>query len=232
MSAGEATADAPGPLQRPRPDGSDIRKIGAAEVPAVARSLAQAFYDDPQFAWIVPRDAVRMARLEHGFDTFTRRIWLEHDECYALESLAGAAMWLPPGAWHLGLFEQLALLPAIAATLRRDLPRFLRGLTFIESRHPREPEHWYLPAIGVAPAWQGRGFGAALLRGMLGRFDGEGLPAYLEASTPRSRALYERHGFRVMEECRIAPSAPPLWRMWREPGAGAAHSPAPSFEGA
>ena len=74
---------------------------------------------------------------------------------------------MPPNTWHVGLLDQLRLLPATVRDLRRDTPRLLRALTFIEKKHPREPEHWYLPMIGVAPAWQGRGYGAALLRPVL-----------------------------------------------------------------
>jgi len=146
-----------------------------------------------------------------------RRIWLRHNECYAHEQLIGAALWLPPGTWHMGLLEQLQLLPPVAANLRFDTPRLLRALSFIESKHPREPDHWYLPVVGVAPAWQGRGFGAALLSGVLRRCDEERTAAYLEASTQRNCALYERHGFKVTEECRYAKGGPPLWRMWRDP---------------
>jgi hypothetical protein len=52
---------------------------------------------------------------------------------------------------------------------------------------------------------------------MLSRCDEQGLPAYLEASSPRNRALYERHGFEVTEELKLPRSGPPLWLMWREP---------------
>jgi hypothetical protein len=55
------------------------------------------------------------------------------------------------------------------------------------------------------------------MRPVLERCDRDRVPAYLEASSPRNRALYERHGFEVMEECRYADDGPPLWRMWREP---------------
>ncbi len=48
--------------------------------------------------------------------------------------------------------------------------------------------------------------------------DAEGIPAYLEASTVRSRALYERHGFEVTGEFNFPSGGPPLWQMWREPG--------------
>jgi GNAT superfamily N-acetyltransferase len=108
-----------------------------------------------------------MHRLERGFMTFMGRVWLPHDEAYTHERLIGAAVWMPPNTWHLGPLAQLRLLPAIARTLRADTPRLLTALNFLEKKHPREPAHWYLPIIGVAPAWQGRGYGAALLRGML-----------------------------------------------------------------
>src|SRR5205807_200526 len=123
---------------------------------------------------------------------------LPHDESYTHDQLIGGALWMPPGTWHVGLGTQLRLMPATIGVLRGDTTRLLRALSFIERRHPRSPGHWYLPAIGVASAWQGRGFGAALLAPVLGRCDREGTPAYLEASTPRNRALYERHGFEVI----------------------------------
>ena len=47
--------------------------------------------------------------------------------------------------------------------------------------------------------------------------DAGGTPAYLQASTPRSRTLYERLGFEVVEELRLPRSGPAIWPMWREP---------------
>jgi GNAT superfamily N-acetyltransferase len=210
------TTSAPELHDRPQPDGSDVRKMTVSDVGVVAHSLADAFYDDPHFRWIIRDDAKRMQRLERGFATFVRRVWLPQDESYTLESFAGAALWMPPGTWHMSPLAQLRLLPAVVRDLRGDSLRLLRALTFLEKKHPHEP-HWYLPLIGVTPAWQGRGYGAALLRPMLERCDAERQPAYLEASTARNLTLYERHGFEVVEECRYAKDGPPLWRMWRQP---------------
>jgi GNAT superfamily N-acetyltransferase len=207
----------PAATDRPRPDGGDIRKMTVGEAEPAARALARAFYEDPHFRWIVPDDTTRMQRLERGFETFIRRIWLPPDESYVHERGIGAALWMPPGTLHMGPLDQLRLLPAIARDLRGDTVRLLRAFSYTERKHPRSPAHWYLPAIGVAPAWQGRGFGAALLRPVLERCDRERLPAYLEASTARNRALYERNGFEVVDEGRYAKDGPPLWLMWREP---------------
>jgi ribosomal protein S18 acetylase RimI-like enzyme len=212
---------------RPRPDGSDIRKIANADIAPVAAALARAFCSDPHFCWIVRDDTQRMQMLERGFELFIRRVWLPPDEGYTTDRYAGAALWMPPQTWHLGLIAQLRLLPGTIRRIRANTPRLLKALTFIERKHPRNPSHWYLPIVGVAPAWQGRGYGSALLGPILRRCDEQGQPAYLEASTPRNRALYERHGFEVIEECRYARDAPPLWPMWREP-ADRGHTESPS----
>jgi ribosomal protein S18 acetylase RimI-like enzyme len=124
---------------------------------------------------------------------------------------------MPPGTWRVSLLDQLRLAPGLVGSMRGDSLRLLKGFTFIERNHPHEPPHWYLAMVGVAPAWQGRGYGTAVMRPVLERSDAERLPAYLEASTARNVALFERNGFQVVEECRYAKDGPPLWRMWREP---------------
>jgi predicted N-acetyltransferase YhbS len=87
----------------------------------------------------------------------------------------------------------------------------------MDAKHPKGPPHWYLAVMGVAPEWQGRGLGSQLMHPGFDEIDGAGVPAYLEASTPRSRALYERHGFRVTGEMNLPAGGPPIWLMWREP---------------
>jgi GNAT superfamily N-acetyltransferase len=89
-------------------------------------------------------------------------------------------------------------------------------MALMDAHHPHEP-HFYLPIIGVDPAWQGQGVGSALLQPVLERADLEGMPAYLEATTDRNRALYERHGFDVRDIVYMPGGGPPLWLMWREP---------------
>jgi hypothetical protein len=44
-----------------------------------------------------------------------------------------------------------------------------------------------------------------------------GAPWILNASSPRSRDLYLRHGFAVLSEFRLPFGGPPLWRMRRAP---------------
>lgn len=83
-------------------------------------------------------------------------------------------------------------------------------------RDVREP-HYYVRDVGVLPEAQGRGLGTALLRPTLDLCDRNGLPAYLEASSARNALLYERLGFQLTAELRVA-GGPPLRLMLRPPG--------------
>lgn len=212
----DVTVDPAGMPIRPQPDGSDIRKALPLELPGIVEAVAASFYEDPIFKWITPDDRQRLRKLERGFSLFARRVWFPQNETYTTDRLIGAAFWMPPGTWHLSMAKQLSMLPAMIAILRGgDLLRLLRVLSAIEAKHPHE-QHYYLPVIGIRPEWHGRGFGTALLRAVLDRCDAEALPAYLEASSPRNRDLYQRHAFEVIEEMRVGDS-PPLWPMWRKP---------------
>jgi GNAT superfamily N-acetyltransferase len=83
--------------------------------------------------------------------------------------------------------------------------------------HPTHTAHEYLMFIAVAPALAGQGLGTALLTHALDRLDREARPAYLEASSARSRALYERVGFRLAGAPLTLPGGPPMYPLWRAP---------------
>jgi ribosomal protein S18 acetylase RimI-like enzyme len=85
----------------------------------------------------------------------------------------------------------------------------------MEEQHPHAP-HEYLWFLGVHPAWQGHGIGAALLNAVLDRLDTEDTAAYLEATSPDNVRLYLRHGFEITGVINAHGGAP-LWQMWREP---------------
>jgi GNAT superfamily N-acetyltransferase len=201
------------------PAAKQIRKATRDDVPRLALALARAFDEDPPMRWFLPDDERRVGQARLMFDVMLRRLHLMRDACYTTDDVVGGALWVPPGAWRLGFFQQVTLLPSMLRVFGRGLGRAQRGLAVMDSRHPREP-HYYLDSLGVAPEWQGRGLGSALIQPILELCDREGLPAYLNAGSSRSRNLYVRHGFKVTQEFRLPEGGPPLWRMWREPVRG------------
>ncbi|MFI5008766.1 MAG: GNAT family N-acetyltransferase [Solirubrobacterales bacterium] len=196
-----------------------VSRAAPADVSNVAQTLGRAFHVDPVFTWLLAEDPGHLRILTRYFELFLNKVWIEQQETYTTVDSVAAAVWCLPRQWHIGVRTLLGLAPASVGVFGRHLPRVLRALAMVESKHPRLP-HYYLAFVGVDPQWQGRGLGTAVLAPVLERCDREAMPAYLEASTPRSRALYERHGFAVTEELTFAKNAPPVWRMWREPRGG------------
>ncbi len=188
-----------------------LRKAAPADLDALARRLADAFYDDPVFSWLIPDERRRRARLRRFYAIELRHVGFARGRVWTCAELVGAAITAPPGAWRMPPGAALAQGPVFG----RHLARAARLLAAMEWRHPREP-HYYVAHIGVAPNAQGMGLGSRLLGPTLERCDRERLPVYLEASNERSAALYERLGFRHTRELRVGAS-PPLWLMWREP---------------
>ena len=69
----------------------------------------------------------------------------------------------------------------------------------------------------MRPEHHGQGIGSALLRGKLRELDQAGSAAYLEASSLRNAALYERLGFERRPVTLDLPDGPSLYPMWRKP---------------
>jgi ribosomal protein S18 acetylase RimI-like enzyme len=187
------------------------------DILAVAGTLARAFANNPGMGWALPDPRTRPGRLERNFATLLSHLWQPAGECVTTVRRDGAALWMPPGTWHISIPAQIRLLPRLTAAVRGDIGRLLRWSAITERKHPTDP-HWYLVVLGVDPSLQGRGFGSHLMAPALERCDRERVPAYLETDTARNVALYERHGFEVTERFNLpGGTEPPIWLMWREP---------------
>ena len=96
--------------------------------------------------------------------------------------------------------------------------RFDMYMNYADKLHKRHaPEsHWYLWAIGVDAASQGRGIGGKLLEAVLMRASGEGTACYLETGSERNVRFYEKHGFEVVGEGRVPGLGAQTWAMLRK----------------
>lgn len=194
------------------------RRAVADEEAGLARTFAAAFAEDPVLGWLLPEERTRAERLRRFFTIELRHMAFARGTVWTSDGLPGAAMCMPPGAWQLPPRVALAQAPAFGRAFGRRLPIATALQAAMELRHERRA-HWYVLAVGVRPEHQGRGLGTALLSPTLARCDRERLPAYLEASSERSAALYERLGFEHVRELRLG-SSPPLWLMLRPPRDG------------
>jgi GNAT superfamily N-acetyltransferase len=197
--------------------GVAIRTAGEGDRELVVRLLDEAFQDDPVSGWVFPGAEDRRANHPGLMAAFTD-IVLAAGRIDLTEDGSACALWLSmPADDHDGDVEDDD--PAqLRQAVDPDNERIEAIGRLTAAIHPSGRAHEYLWMIGVAPGRQGEGLGTALIESVLDRCDREGLPAYLEASSARSRRLYERLGFELAGPVLDLPEGgPTMWPMWREP---------------
>jgi GNAT superfamily N-acetyltransferase len=193
----------------------DVREATAANVPDVAAVLADAFVTDPVYSWLLPGRLRLRTRLRTMFAVeIDQYVLRQGGTVWTTYGYDGAVTTLPPGAWQMPTsFTGTEALRWIRAFGTR-LALAARVQRTAERCHLLEP-HFYVRAVGVRTSLQGQGIGSALMQPTLHRAYAAGLPTYIEASSPRSAALYERLGFRHIELLALPDGGPPLWLMQR-----------------
>ncbi|MGH6735267.1 MAG: GNAT family N-acetyltransferase [Methyloceanibacter sp.] len=188
----------------------DVKTATKAEMDQCVALIALAFNSDPAARWLY-KDA------DAFLENFPRLVRIlggaafDHGSAHIIEG-AAAALWMPPGVQPDE--EALAALVESTAPASQHTAVFAMFEQMSEA-HPQEP-HWYLPMIGTDPARQGQGYGSALLSHALSNCDAQGTLAYLEATSPRSARLYQRHGFEPVGTIQ-AGDGPPITPMLRKP---------------
>jgi ribosomal protein S18 acetylase RimI-like enzyme len=177
----------------------------------VLSTILLGFSADPLVRWLYPQasDYVHSVPV---FDAFCGGA-IEQGTAYRTGNFEGAALWFPPGFGPDMVKLSELLTNTISESVLEDVFRVFEAMGGL---HPDEA-HWYLPVIGVDPAHQGAGMGAALMKHALQIIDAQGLPACLESSNPRNISLYQRHGFEIVDSIQFggSPVVTPMYRAAR-----------------
>jgi ribosomal protein S18 acetylase RimI-like enzyme len=194
-----------------------LYRIGRKDVPEVSAVLRAAFEQHPLTAYFMPDEHKRERQSSAIYD-FSVKYGILYGEVYSpTERVEGVAIWYHSSDKSYNAFR------AVRAGMMRIFLAFDRGsleklrflihtLDEIQERLLPVP-HWFLSFLAVHPEHQGRGHGGTMLKHMLARIDDEGQPSYLEALGEENVGLYERYGFRVVEEIEFAGQK--LWAMVR-----------------
>jgi GNAT superfamily N-acetyltransferase len=206
------TTIAPGPAS-PAPG---LITGGAGDIDVLSQVIAQAFFALPPSRWLIPDPAARREVFPSYF-----RIHVEHAVAtgivHTTPDRTAAALWLPIGADPPGpppgYGERLAAVTGCWSG------RFTSFDTALDRHHPAGAAHHHLAILAVCPGKQGQGTGTLLLRAHHTVLDRDGIPAYLEAATQRTRRFYQRHGYvlRPNGPIRLPDGGPLMWPMWRPP---------------
>jgi ribosomal protein S18 acetylase RimI-like enzyme len=189
---------------------ADVKACTESDQDRVIATIELAFSTDPVVRWAYSEPHQFLSHFPRFAQAFAGRAF-QNGTAHYVGEFAGAALWLPPGVNPDEDSLTSVLFQSISGEKQEDVMAILEQMG---SYHPSEP-HWYLPMIGVDPAYQGKGYGSALLRHALANCDRSHGLAYLESSNPRNIPLYERHGFRIVGEIQ-AGSSPTIYPMVRD----------------
>jgi len=191
----------------------EIVRLRDDQVREAADVLARAFHDDPAWVWMLPDERRRATLLPWlfrvGFEVTDADVWTTDGQ------VRGCARWLPPGRAVMRVAPTLRALLTTPLRLRDATTRFLAYGRAVESMRNRVAPgpHWYLAGIGVDPAEQRHGVGAALMQPGLDGAARSRVPAVLLTNSKRNLGFYEAHGFEVVAEGSTPERGPHAWAM-------------------
>ena len=164
-------------------------------------ALVDSLWSDPFYASLV-RDAssepARRDALARYFDYSLSEGARLGRRVIAPGPAAGAAIWTLPQDPAVSAAESAAKQAFIAEAMgAAALETWRRIIGFMEPRAAGvvDGSAWYLSILGVAPAAQGHGVGAALVGQTLREADAASVECYLETFDDRNPRFYERLGF-------------------------------------
>jgi len=206
-----------------------IVKLSSAESTEATKMLAEAFYDSPLFRWAFPAQEIRGDIWQTLFSAILDdAVQFGRLEIAYRDKMLGLLIWYPPGSYPLSWFRMLRGLPKylrITLTSPFGVFKLFRAQTTLNRSRPGSP-HCHAYFLG---ARRGEAIGQTLSRNFLREADAKQWSVYLETQEPRTVALYNRLGFKIMRSDIKTPMGGPLTsNMWRQPAHGSRPEARPS----
>jgi GNAT superfamily N-acetyltransferase len=190
-----------------------IRRAKRRDRAAVARCVADAFAQDPAWAFLLGDEYHRLAPLFAGA-LFDLRIGSA--TVWVADAVTAVAMWEHCGGDAPSPAEAQPVWPAYRAAAGAAAWDRLRAYDRAVDQARPSGRYWYLGVLATAPRHQRQGLATAVMAPVLEEADGQGIDCCLETSTMANRRFYERRGFTEVTPVHI-PSGPPTWWLRRSP---------------
>src|SRR5262245_47927502 len=162
--------------------------LDPSQADELAMVLSRAYYEEPQFRYLMPDERTRLSLLPGLFRVAIRASQL-YGQIYTTQSVDGGALWIGPGDVLTAERMMRTGFPTIPiAWERTSVERCISLGLYLDEVHERliRGRHWYLLALGVEPSKQKAKISGTLIEPLLSRADSDGLPCYLETFNERN----------------------------------------------
>jgi GNAT superfamily N-acetyltransferase len=206
-------------------EGITTTNIQAQDVPRAAQVLADAFFDDVLWRYLIPQDNLR-ARALPLMMANSVRYGIHYGVAIKTTDNMGFAIGLHSelADMNLGRMIRAGNFPSVLWPLlimgRKNARRMIDLTTRTEAarREHISGKYFYGSTMGVVKSQQSKGLGRELFKKHLEYADKHHLRFYAETQSESNVAFYGRYGFRVVAE--VPPPEPGLrfFIIIREPG--------------
>lgn len=199
----------------------NLHKINKSEISQATVVLADAFKEDPLFK-VLFGEAVKNSYKYTLVAKFMIKYCYKYGDVYASSEKFEGIMAITQdeytymSLWRLIRSGSIFLFFLIGFKSFLKIAIALSPIDEARKKHMKNKSFAYLQIIGVASDNQGKGHGGKLLKELIAMTDGAKLPIYLETETESNVRLYERFGFKTLEEMNLPVINQPMWTMLRE----------------
>ncbi|KAH6648685.1 hypothetical protein BKA67DRAFT_648684 [Truncatella angustata] len=190
---------------------TEITKGGKDRVNQCSELMAAAFLDDPIYNWFLytTPDHKYQAHLLAMIHAVVKVTTIAHGYITEAGGWGSSAAFCPPGYSPDGVVTilQARLIPTVIKLGFSPCKRILVELSSaVErtkakclTREEKKKGFWYVAIMGTSPQRRRQGLAGKLIQDMQSRAEGDGCPIWLESTTPESKRLYSKHGFKAVE---------------------------------
>lgn len=199
----------------------NLHKVRKSELEKASIVLADAFKEDPLFK-ILFGDAAENSYKYTLVAKFMIKYCYKYGDVYASSEKFEGIMAITQDEYtYMSLWRMIrsgSIFPFISIGFKSfmKVASALSPIDDVRKKHMRKKSYVYLQIIGVASENQGKGYGGKLLKELLAMADEVKLPIYLETETESNVHLYERFGFKTLEQMNLPVINQPMWAMIRE----------------
>jgi len=193
-----------------------------ADLAAVARTFAEAFYDYPLHKYLLPDDATRKRahpRIGMVYATFGYKFGnmvATSEACEGVMLYASGKDVDPTGLQFVQSGALRLLFTRWGGMWAARSFKVGKAIDTMRRKHAPDP-HVYITLLAVLPEHHGKGHARKLLAPLFKNADAGRIPCYLETFKAKNVTIYEHLGFELLEECPVHGTPLTLYAMLRKP---------------
>jgi len=203
-------------------DFDGLYKVQKTDIKTAAEVLADSFKEDPIWVKFFKENNVEAQKVNYLFGS-PILFALKYGKAYASSSnLEGIAAWFPDSTadmtmWRMIRSGAFRYGSKIGMKVTIKMAKTFRPIEKDRKENMKNTSYIYILIIGVKQEFQKQGFGGKILQAIFEEADKTHTPIYLETSTPQNVKMYEKYGFKVLNEINLPRLDLPMWEMKRDP---------------